>query len=233
MKQKITIPHRVENVNVRSVDADTLFAIAEHYGFPALTISYPDYSKYVATDKTPRAWDEAVCYLQDERPLGTDMLKYAYLKFYDWYAQYRDYNKRAPIMVSSLFNDRTYLVLNEANKKFSGHQNLNPCEYYRLCLMLTLAEKLNFPEITVPYHNINIRGNMESWLDAAKWLYFEEAVVWVIHRLMEMEANGNLFVPRNYKSRQDELTAVRGSDRYILIYNSNGFRVWQQKQLIE
>jgi hypothetical protein len=223
----------VEHVRVNAVDASTLLALAEHYGFPALPIVYPDYSKHMEIAKKPSAWEEAVWYLQQDKPWGTDMLKYAYLMMYDWYAQCRDYNKKVPIIVSSLFNDRTYLVLDEANKWVSSFTNPNPCCYYRVCYMLTRAEILGFPEITIPYFNYTIRADMEGWLQAAKFLNREKAIVWVINRLIEWIESGNPPAPRKYTNRSEEWEAVNGSSRYVFIYNSRGLRVWERKKPIE
>jgi hypothetical protein len=224
--------YRVENVDVNTVDADTLFAIAENYGFPALPISYPDYSKHMEIGNSRVAWERAVRYLGYDKPWGTDMYKYAFLKMWDWFAGPRNYEIRTPIIVSRIFNDRTYSVLNNANRVFSRTTNLNPCQYYRVCSMLTRAEKLNFPEIWIPWHRYTIQADMESWVKAAMWFYSDKAIVWITNRLIEWLESGNPPARIECAHRCDELEILRGSNKYVLIENVGGLRVWKQKQPI-
>jgi len=197
MALRNTSQFRVEDVDVNAVDADTLFAIAEHYGFPELPIWYPDYSKHLEIAGTREAWEQAVRYLEHEKPLGTDMLKYAYLKLYDWFAGLEKDPLTRPSIVSRMFNDRNYLVLDKANRQFARNQNLNPCHYYRVCVMLTQAEARNFPELAIPEYNYTIRGDMESWLTAAEVFFSSPVVVWIIQKLIELDANGNPLAPTN------------------------------------
>jgi hypothetical protein len=233
MVQKNASWFRVENVDVNAVDASTLFAIAEHYGFPALPIRYPDYSKHMEIAKKSEAWERAVRYLAYDKPLGTDMFKYAFLMLYDWFAGLERDSLTRPSIVSRMFNDRTYSVLDVANERFSGLRNLPMCAYYRVCLMLTHAEKLNFPEIKIPFYNHTIHGDMKSWLLAAGLFFGRKVVVWITKRLMEWIANGTPPAPTEYKPPKDEFTAVHGSSTYVLIHDTGGLRVWEQKQPIE
>ena len=220
MALRNTSRYRVEDVDVNALDADTLFAIAEHYEFPAIPLWFPDHSAHIEIAGTRKAWEYAVRYLEEHESLGISLLKFAYLKLYDWFAQIKDYQIKAPIVVSSLFNDRTYLVLDEANREFSTRSNLNLCCYYRVCLMLTLAEKLNFPEITILYrnHNYTIRGDMESWVNAARWFYGSDdtVIVAVIQLLMELDAGGNPLAPT------DNIIEINESSTPVLIDITDG-----------
>jgi hypothetical protein len=213
--------YRVEAVDVNAVDADTLFAIAEHYGFPAIPLWFPDYSAHIEIAGTRKAWEYAVRYLEEHESLGINMLKFAYLKMWDWFASFpqpKDYQTKTPIMVSSLFNNS--LVLDEANKKFSHKGNLNPCSYYRVCAMLAHAEARNFPEITIHHrnHNYTIHGDMESWVNAAKWFYTlgDEICLLAIQKLMELDASGNPLAPT------DNTTHSNGGSTPVLIDITDG-----------
>jgi hypothetical protein len=188
MALRNTSRYRVEDVDVNDVDASTLFAIAKHYGFPAIHICYPDGSKYIEIAGTRKAWEHAVRFLEQE-----GMLKYAYLVLYDWFAELVNDSLTRLSIVSKMFNN--CLVLNMANEYFARIINLPMCAYYRVCAMLAHAEARNFPEITIPEYGYTIRGDMESWLNTAKLFFCTPVIVLAIQKLMELDAGGNPLAP--------------------------------------
>jgi len=225
---------RVENIDVNAVDGSTLYAIAKHYGFPELSFKYPDYSKILTIEPTREAWRNAVRYLKREIPMGTDMFKYTYLELYEQFAELKDDPLTKTSIVSGIFNDRTYLLLNEANKHFASNPELTLRDYYRVCFMLALAEMLNFPEIAVPIYEFTIPANadMEIWLDVAKAFYGLRPVVWISKRLIECAARGTPLPPKRYKSRYDAYKDVHGSCIYTLVRDTGGLRICRERQPI-
>jgi len=232
MTVKNTSWFRLEDVDVNSLDATKLLQIVEQCEFPELTITYPDYSKMIDIAGISVAWEDAVWYLSRAESLGTDMLKYAYFALYDWLAGLEKDSLARPSIVSSIFNERKYLVLDEANKRFADHRNFSMCEYYRVCLMLTLAEQLRFPEFTIHWHKYHIQGDMESWLNAAKVFFGQRAVVWVIKRLMAKQSGAFLLKPIEYKNKDEEYLAVNGSSSYDMIDMIGFVTIWKQTRPI-
>ena len=188
MALRNTSRYRVEDVDVNALDASTLFAIAEHYGFPAIPICYPDGSKYIEIAGTRKAWEHAVRFLEQE-----DMLKYAYLVLYDWFAGLENDSLTRLSIVSKMFNNCS--VLDVVNEYFARIINLPMCAYYRVCAMLAHAEAQNFPEITIPEYRYTIRGDMESWVNTAKLFFCTPVIMLAIQKLMELDASGNPLAP--------------------------------------
>jgi len=190
---------RIEDVDVNAIDAHTLFAIAEHYGFPAIPIVYPDGSKYIEIAGTRKAWEHAVRYLEQE-----DMLKIAYLVLYDWFAGLEKDPMSRLSIVSRMFGERTHLVLDMANEWFANILNLPMCAYHRVCVMLTQAEARNFPEIAIPEYGYTIRSGMESWLNNAKVFFCTPVIMLAIQKLEELDAGGNPLASTNNTTHSND-----------------------------
>ena len=82
MALRNTSRYRVEDVDVNALDADTLFAIAEHYGFPKVVITYPNGIMQLNIAGTREAWKYAVWFLERD-----GLLDLAYLVLVDLFGE--------------------------------------------------------------------------------------------------------------------------------------------------
>ena len=82
MALRNTSRYRVGDVDVNALDADTLFAIAEHYGFPKVVITYPNGIMQLNIAGTREAWEYAVWFLERD-----GLLDLAYLVLVDLFGE--------------------------------------------------------------------------------------------------------------------------------------------------
>ncbi len=190
MAQKSVSGYRVEDVDVNAIDARTLLAIAEHYGFPQMSITYPDDVVRLNIAGTREAWERAVFILERD-----GLLDLAYLVLDDLFGYLEDLPEHD--IPESLHGERAHGMFLAWDRWLDRVRSLTRRDYRRVSVMLAYAEANNFPELTLPEYNRTIGGDMESWLTAAKLFAGTPVIVLATQKLIELSANGNPHAPTN------------------------------------
>jgi len=193
---------KFENIDVDELNGDQLFAIAEYYGFPELTVSHPRDSMQIHIAGTRAAWINATRYLE-----RNDMLKSAYLALDDSLGKLGD--QPAPEL-PEVIKATTVLAWQTMDKWLERVCTMSQNDYYCIRAMLAHAAARNFPELTIPAYNYTICGDIESWLTAAKLFAGSPAIVLATQKLIELDASGNPNAPiDNTTQRNGGYTAVK------------------------
>ena len=193
--------YRVKDVDLDAIDAGMLFAAAEHYGFPRMNVGKPDNSVRIHIAPTRSAWEHAVQILE-----RYGLLELAYLVLDDLYGDLEDLPEHE--IPESFHAERAHVMWRMWDKWHDRVRNLNSRDYRRVSVMLAYAEAQNFPELVLTEYDYTIRGDMDSWLTAAKLFAGTPAIVLATEKLIEQSANGNPLAPTPPRQCFDAFTTT-------------------------
>ena len=212
---------KIEEVDSVVLDANALFAIAEHYHFPAISVSYPDGSARIHIAGTREAWEHAVQVLERNR-----LLERAYLVLDDLYWGSSNKPSIKPklcpySLIPEMFRYGNSLAEHMLEEWFQRVRTATLGDYIWVQVMLSNAEAQNFPELVLNEYGYTIRAGMESWLNAAKTLIGTPAVEQATRMLRKLSANGNPHAPTN------NTTQNNGGSTPVEIHITGGDLEWQ------
>ena len=216
MARKSASGYRYYEIDLDALDATKLLEVAEHYGFPRVSISYPDDSVRIHIAPTRGAWANAVLILERD-----GLLELAYLVLDDLFGDLEDLPE--PEIPATFHPERAHGMLLSWDKWLDRVRSLNRRDYRRVSIMLAYAEAQHFPELVITEYDYTIRGDIESWLTAAKVFAGTPAIVLATQKLIERSASGNPHAPSN------NTTQNNGGSTPVEIHITGGLFEWHSQ----
>ena len=202
MAQKNTSGYRYYEIDLDALDATKLLEVAEHYGFPRVSIPYLADSARIHIAPTREAWESAVRILERD-----GLLELAYLILDDLFGDLEDLPDHNIPKTFDLA--RAYGMLTSWDKWLDRVRSLSRRDYRRVSVMLAYAESQNYPELVLTEYDYTIHGSEDGWLKAAKLFVGTPAILLATQKLIERNSSGFPLVPIN-KTPQVEIHITGG-----------------------
>jgi len=185
-----------------TLDATTLFTLAQQRGFPQLVVEYPDGKSRLHIAGSSDGWEQALRYLERD---GVLQLAYHLLSNppskpppSEPIPELPEVFQNSDPLVWELIDD---WLQSASNSDDPFHLKLNEVEAIRV--MLAHAEARNFPELVLTEYGYTIHGDMAGWLTAAKLMAGTPAVLLATRMLLALDVGGTPLAPTDNTTQRN------------------------------